>query len=131
MRCEVDLSHFYHVSPALGTPDFEPALIAAIKSLGLRGLPLQQAVRQGSVALDDDVSVRLLAVRASGHAAAVSDSAASHSMVEYKIGVQYTSLIAGCSCADDPTPMSVLPEYAECVLSIDWATGDFTVQLTD
>ena len=34
-----------------------------------------------------------------------------------------TSLIAGCSCADDPTPVEPQPEYCEVELQIEKATG--------
>ncbi len=121
------MGHFYPVLRALGTPAFEPFLIAAIKTLGVRGLPLQKALTQGSVALDDDLSVRVLACLPQTNPT----EAALPSVLSYKIGVQYTSMISGCSCIDDPTPMSRLPEYCEFILNIDRVTGDFSLLFED
>jgi hypothetical protein len=102
-------------------------LAHAIKALGVRGLPLQKALMQGSVALDDDLSVRVLASLPPDHPT----DAALPRVLRYKIGVQYTSIISGCSCVDDPTPMSVLPEYCEFMLDIDRVTGNFSLLLED
>lgn len=117
------MGHFYPVLRALGTPTFEPWLIAAIKTLGVGGLPLQKALTQGSVALDDELSVRVLAFLPQTN----TTETALPQGLSYKIGVQYTSVISGWCCIDDPTPMSVLPEYCEFILNIDRATGDFSL----
>ena len=64
-------------------------------------LPLQQGLRYGSYALEEEVAVSVLsaAVEAGG--------------IRAKLGIHYRSLIAGCQCADDPTPPDTLPEYCE------------------
>ncbi|MHB8920149.1 MAG: hypothetical protein ACYC3A_08120 [Halothiobacillus sp.] len=106
-----------------GMKAFESELIAAITGLGVNGLPLQKALTQGSVALDDDLAVRVLSTNLQAHAQG--------DFLHCKVSVQYTSIITGCSCIDDPSPLNILPEYCELLLVIDRQSGDFTVTLLD
>jgi len=46
-------------------------------------------------------------------------------------GILYQSIIAGCSCADDPTPINENNEYCTVSLRIDKATAEMTVMLLD
>ena len=105
------MTHFSAAITAWDTTDFTPQLVKAMHALGVRGLPMQKALSQGSVALDDDMMVRVLR------------SEAQDDQIRVKVSIQYTSIIAGCSCADDPTPQSVLPEYCELALTIDRRSG--------
>jgi hypothetical protein len=41
-----------------------------------------------------------------------------------KLGVFYTGIIAGCNCADDPTPIDTQTEYALISLRIDKQTAE-------
>ena len=41
----------------------------------------------------------------------------------------YSGIIAGCSCADNPTPVSELNEYCEVQLEIDKKTAETKVAL--
>ena len=52
-------------------------------------------------------------------------------LIRVKAGIFYTGIIAGCSCADDPTPIDELNEYCVVQLDIDLATADTTVTLLD
>jgi hypothetical protein len=63
-------------------------------------LPLQAAMRHGSSVTDEDIGISLLNWQHLDN------------VLQVKIGVFFSSLIAGCSCADDPTPVQPLPEYA-------------------
>lgn len=111
------MAHFSAAISAWKTDDFAFRLSEAVTALGVRGLPLQKALTQGSVALDDDMMVRLLrAEELVGQ-------------LRVHVSVQYTSMITGCSCADDPTPLSVLPEYCELILLIDRDSGRAEIQL--
>ena len=49
-------------------------------------------------------------------------SASAHS-IDLKVGIFYTGIIAGCSCADDPSPMDTQNEYCEILLTLDRQTG--------
>ena len=49
--------------------------------------------------------------------------------IHAKAGIFYNSIIAGCGCADDPTPIGELNEYCEVEFNIDRRTGETTVAL--
>ena len=46
-------------------------------------------------------------------------------------GLFYTGVIAGCNCADDPTPADENNEYCEVLLRINKITALTTVSLID
>lgn len=80
-------------------------------------LPLQQGLVTGSVAIGDTLSATILsAVEEAG-------------FLRVKAGLFYAGIIAGCSCADDPTPVGEHPEYCEVQLYINKATAEATVTL--
>jgi hypothetical protein len=96
---------------AYGSSDFAATLQRELAQVGLDALGLQQALRAGSIALGDDLGVMILRVDASpGH-------------LDLHLGLFFTSIVAGCACADDPTPVDRNTEYCEVDLRIDRATG--------
>ncbi|MFW5452424.1 hypothetical protein [Thioalkalivibrio sulfidiphilus] len=102
---------------ALGTPAFESVLKAEIAALGAAGLPLQAGLRTGSVALDDRLEVTILGVDEGPDTLRV------------RAGLFYTSIIAGCACADDPTPVNENAEYCQVRVEIDRQSGEARVSL--
>lgn len=80
-------------------------------------LPLQQGLVTGSVAIGDTLSATILSA---GEEAG---------FLRVKAGLFYSGIIAGCNCADDPTPVGAHPEYCEVELSIDKATAEATIML--
>ena len=96
---------------------FREVLQQELQSLA-EELPLQQGLSQGSVALTDDVQVMILAVEEGGDGLVV------------RFGVFYSAVIAGCSCADDPTPLDVVSEYCEMRALIDVDSGQAVVSLS-
>ena len=102
---------------AWGTPDFEDTLKEEIEQLGPEQLPLQQGLSTSSYALDNKVKVRI--INASEEA----------NCIHAKLGIFYTGIIAGCSCADDPTPINENNEYCEVQLEINRTTAETTVTL--
>jgi hypothetical protein len=102
---------------AWGTPDFEGTLKAEIEQMGAEQLPLQQGLSSSSYALDDKLQVRIIAV---------SEGAG---FIRAKAGIFYTGIVAGCNCADDPTPVEEQNEYCEVQLDIDKTTAETTVAL--
>ena len=50
-------------------------------------------------------------------------------VIRARTGVLFTSVIAGCSCADDPTPVDEQTEYCELLFEIDRQTAATTVSL--
>ena len=104
---------------AFGTPDFAAVLKHELSQLTIDQLPLQQGLSVGSYVIDAPVTV-------------VNVSAAD--MVEtlrVKAGIFYRGVIAGCSCADDPTPVSDTNEYCEIQLDIDKSTAFTRVALLE
>jgi len=102
---------------AWGTPDFEDILKSEIEQLGAEQLPLQQGLSTSSYALDDKLKVRVISV---------SEEAG---FIRAKIGIFYSGIIAGCSCADDPTPVEEQVEYCVVQIDINKITAETTVAL--
>jgi len=104
---------------AWGTPVFNDVLKQEIEQLDHDRLPLQQGLSAGSHVLGDKVNAMVIA-------ASETDGA-----VRAKVGLFYGSILAGCSCADDPTPVDELSEYCVVQLDIDKATAETAVSLVE
>ena len=102
---------------AWGTSDFETALKQELALLGIGQLPLQQGLSVSNVATDDPITVMIHRVTESGDA------------IRVRAGILYKGVIAGCSCADDPTPDNENNEYCVVRLDIDKATAAAAVVL--
>lgn len=102
---------------AWGTPAFDEIFKGEIVQLGLGVLPLQQGLSRGSYTDGTGLSAMVIGV--------ADDSRFIHA----KAGIFYTAIIAGCSCADDPTPVDDLTEYCELEFVIDKTTAEATVNL--
>ncbi len=102
---------------AWGTPGFSDALKQEVEQLDAGALPLQQGLRYSSCVTPRPFQVMLLGVSEAAGSLAV------------RAGIFYTGVIAGCSCADDPTPVDELNEYCEVLLVIDRNSADTTVSL--
>jgi len=100
-----------------GTPKFTDVLKKEIEQLDADQLPLQQGLSTSSYALDGKFSVMIL------------DVSEDEGFIRAKAGIFYAGIIAGCSCADDPTPSSELSEYCEVQLDIDKKTAETTIAL--
>lgn len=99
------------------TPDFAAALKRELEALGPAALPLQAALQYGSVVADTPIEIMVLGSTATAVAITVS------------VGVFFAGIIAGCNCADDPTPVEPQPEYVELRLIIDLASAQVRVEL--
>jgi hypothetical protein len=102
---------------AWGTPDFTDILKKEVARLDAGQLPLQQGLSASSYAVDNKFDVMIISV------------SEERGFLRVKAGVFYAGIIAGCSCADDPTPVDELSEYCELRLDIDMATAETTVAL--
>ncbi len=99
------------------SPDFEAVMKEEIERLDADLLPLQQGLSQSSHAKSDKLSARIISV---------ADEA---DCLRVKAGLFYTGVIAGCNCADDPTPVDEINEYCEVRFDIDKKTAETTVTL--
>ncbi len=99
------------------TPDFNAVFKAEVKRLDPDLLPLQQGLAHSSVAKADDLAISIL------------ETGASECEIQIRAGLLYAGIIAGCSCADDPTPIDEINEYCEVSFVIDRQTGAAKVTL--
>ena len=99
------------------TPVFNSILKEELEALDVAALPLQQGLAHSSYALEDKFQVMIISVS--------EDS----DIIRAKTGIFYSGLIPGCSCADDPTPITEYSEYCEVSFDINKATADTTVTL--
>jgi hypothetical protein len=95
---------------AWGTPQFESVLQRQLAQQAVE-LPLQQGMTQGSSITDGPITVMLLHTEESGTA------------LHLRLGIVFQSVLGGCSCAGDPTPLSESTEYCELELDVDKATA--------
>ena len=102
---------------AWGTPDFAETVKKEIEQLNTEQLPLQQGLSTGSYVSDAKHKVMIIRITD------VPD------FIRVKAGIFYSGIIAGCSCADDPTPIDENSEYCEVQLDIHKETADTSVTL--
>lgn len=101
----------------------EPSEAAALLKRELEqidglSLPLQQGLSHSSYTDGENFGVTILSVQRDVNA------------LHAKAGILYQGIIAGCSCADDPTPQSTIDEYCEIELVIT-ENGITTIRLLD
>jgi len=101
----------------LGSNVFEKRLKAELETLGVDQLPLQQGLSHSNVALDHNIQAVIL------------HSTEESRQLRIKVGLFYSGIIAGCSCADDPSPIDEQNEYCEIEVRIDKASGQNTIIL--
>ena len=101
---------------AWGTPDFEASLKRELAQ-NPDQLPLQQGLSYGNYVTDEPVTV------------AINNIAESEDRIRIRAGIFYQGVIGGCSCADDPTPVSESSEYCEIQLDIDKSTAATAISI--
>ena len=92
---------------AWGTDDFNSILKSELEQLRAGELPLQEGLLYGSYGKDDKIGIMILGV------------AEEADTIQARVGIFYTSIIAGCNCADDPTPVDEQNEYCEALVVIN------------
>lgn len=103
--------------------DDSPAAVADVLKRELEkidglSLPLQQGLSRSSYTDGRNFGVTVLSVQQEVNG------------LHAKVGILYQGIIAGCACADDPTPESTIDEYCELELVIS-ECGDTTVSLLE
>ena len=91
--------------------EFKSQIIEQLQQLTLEQLPLQQSLQLGNQALNDDTQFMIINIHRSP------------THIDIDLGIFFTSVISGCNCADDPSPIDKLNEYTEWTLAIDLNTG--------
>ncbi|MBI1173919.1 MAG: hypothetical protein GC139_01485 [Sideroxydans sp.] len=101
---------------AWGMPEFEAVLKQELARQAAL-LPLQQGLSSSSYVVDTPITVVINRVTDLGNA------------IHVRAGIFYQGVIGGCSCADDPSPVSEIDEYCEVLLEIDKETAATAVAL--
>ena len=102
---------------AWGMPSFDEVFKNEVGCIGAQLLPLQNGLSQGSSVSDKKFSAMILG------------SSEKAGIIYARAGIFYTSVIAGCKCADDPTSVDELSEYCEVQIEITRETAEATVNL--
>ena len=105
------------VLAAWGAADFENILKKEIEHMDVKQLPLQQGLSSSSYALDNNIKAIIINAREE------------ENIIRVKAGVFYTGVIAGCNCADDPSPVDEQPEYCEVQIDINKTTAETIIIL--
>lgn len=104
---------------AWGTPGFKDILKQEIAQLDYTLLPLHQGLSTGNYVSDAPITV------------AINRVAELEKVIRVTAGIFYQGIIGGCSCTDDPTPVSDINEYCEVQLDIDKASAVTVVVLVE
>ena len=92
---------------AWGSDAFQELLRQTLERLPHQALPLQQALRHSSQVSDEPIQAMVIRVEETAEA------------IVAEVGIFYSGLVGGCSCADDPTPDSPLNEYCRLEVRLD------------
>jgi hypothetical protein len=99
------------------TPGFDQTLKGELEATDAAQLPLQQGLTLSSMVSEEPFSVIVI------------DSGETRTSIQCRVSIIYAGIIAGCSCADDPTPLDRQTEYCELRLEIDKVSADTRVVL--
>ncbi len=113
------MSQFSQSLRARNTPAFQAVLKQEIEKMDAGCLPLQQGLTTSSYVTDQPFQAMIISVNEEA------------GLIRAKAGIFYTGIIAGCSCADDPTPIEEQAEYCVVRLDIDSTTAEATVTLLE
>jgi hypothetical protein len=108
---------FTRARNAWGTPDFPAVVKREIEALDPGELPLQQGLSTTSYVTGARHTAMIIATQ----------EAADH--IRVRAGIFYAGVVAGCSCADDPTPVEAQHEYCEILIEIDQRTAKTIITL--
>jgi hypothetical protein len=104
---------------AWNTPEFNSVFKDEIRRLGATALPLQQGLSRSSHVSGDSLEAVVLGVSEDAQ------------YIRVKAGIFFEGVIAGCSCADDPSPVDEQTEYCVLLFDIDRQTADTVVTLIE
>jgi hypothetical protein len=102
-----------------GMSDFNTVLSEELRTLPVGALPLDKAMRQGNMVSDQPPQFM------------INDRRDENGYLKVRIGVFFHSVIGGCSCADDPTPIDLINEYTELEININLADASASVAIID
>lgn len=118
MKRDSDMIRLPGAAARWGTQGFAPTLKAELEALPLEALPLQQGLQSGNMVADEPVEVMFI------------DAHEQDGVISGRVGVFFGGLVAGCACADDPTPMDTQPEYCVLDFALTRNTGVVEVRVS-
>ena len=111
--------HLPRITQAINQPDFKTIFIEELSSLESHQLPLQAALSHSSYVSNEPFQVMYISHQLSADDLLV------------KTAIFYTGIIAGCSCADDPSPQDTQNEACELLVIINLQTSQARFELID
>jgi len=99
------------------TSEFERTFKEEAATIDPALLPLQQGLSHSTHALAEGLEFVLL------------DAREEEGRLRIRAGIFYRGIVAGCSCADDPTPIEPVTEYCEVLLRIHRPDGRTEIEL--
>ena len=100
-------------------PEFGSVFKQEAGQLDMAALPLQRGLTRSSYVSGDTYEVVFLSATEEPQ------------RIRVKAGIFYQGIIAGCSCADDPTPIDEQTEYCEVLFEIDKNTAETAITLLE
>lgn len=110
IRLPLSLAHWRH-------DDFNEVFVTELAGLTADQLPLYQLMALGSMISDEAPKFM------------INGSDEDSSTITVRTGVFFSSIIAGCSCADDPTPIDLNTEYGELAFTISKADAQTVISV--
>lgn len=104
---------------AWGSDAFSEVLRRELIAAGEHALPLQRCLAHGNHVAATPVNLLLRSVDAD------------EARIRVRLDILFQSVVAGCSCADDPTPLSELNECCTVQVDIDRASALADIRLLD
>ncbi len=102
---------------AWGLDHFNAVFKQEVEALNPQYLPLQEGLALSSHVTDRRVQVMPIT------------ASETVQFISVKAGVFFTGVIAGCNCADDPSPIDEQNEYCVIQLNIDKTTSETQISL--
>jgi len=99
--------------------EIEATFKAELAATPADALPLQQGMAHGSVADGETLSAMVIRTEVESR------------RIRLYAGLFFASVVAGCACHNDPTPMGNESEYVEAVFQIERPGGATRVSLLD
>ncbi len=109
--------HLPKTRDAWNSAEFDRILKSELEAIDANLLPLQQGLALSSRVSEQSFNVIVVGSEASAAA------------IRCRVTIIYAGIIAGCSCADDPTPLDSVTECCELQLEVDRVTAKTKVTL--
>ncbi len=101
-----------------GTHEFDHVLKQELVKHS-EALPLHQALSMSNYVADTPITVTII------------NTVETQDNIQVSVGIFFQSVISGCNCADDPSPVSENNEYCELLIEISKLTTETKILLQE